>query len=141
MAALTPSNTLSADAILEAVTTAVDGTGVTAAWTTAYRLEPATDTSEGRIQGVITLAYGEDSVEVLVQLTIPRLEPAVIKGDLNGDGRVDIQDVMFACKILARNNSGTDPSPEELERGDMDGDGQVLINDIMSICRILASQN
>ena len=39
--ALTPSNTLSADAILEAVTTAVDGTGVTAAWTTAYSLEPA----------------------------------------------------------------------------------------------------
>ncbi len=139
--ALTPSNTLSADAILEAVTTAVDGTGVTAAWTTAYSLEPATDTSEGRIQGAITLTYGEDSVEIPIQLTIPPLGSAVIKGDLTGDGLVRIEDVMAACRILARQAGGDEPTDAELERGDLTGDGHIRIEDIMSICRILARQN
>lgn len=64
----------------------------------------------------------------------------VTPGDVDGNGSVDIQDVMSACKILARKNTGTDPTDEELARADLDGSGDVDIGDIMSICRILASQ-
>lgn len=138
LAALTPSNTLSADAILEAVAAAVEDTGATAAWTTAYSLEPATDTAEGRIQGAITLTYGEKDVEIPIRLTIPKLTPTVTKGDVNGDGDIDIQDVMAACRILARKNSGDEPSGQEKDRVDMNGDETVDIQDIMLICRVLA---
>ena len=67
--------------------------------------------------------------------------PGILKGDLNGDNQVDIQDVMAACKILARKNSQMVPTPDEIARGDMTGDGDVTIEDIMAICKVLARQN
>ncbi len=66
---------------------------------------------------------------------------AITKGDLDGNGEVDILDVMAACRILARKNAGSMPNNVEIQRGDMTGDGQVTIEDIMAICRILASKN
>ena len=62
----------------------------------------------------------------------------ILLGDVNGDGSINIQDVMAACRILARNNTGTEPSAEELSRADMNGDKAVLIDDIMAICKLLA---
>ncbi len=59
-------------------------------------------------------------------------------GDLDGNGDMDIRDVMAACRVLARKNVGLAPTFEELLRGDITGDGRVLIDDIMAICRILA---
>ncbi|MCI8360224.1 MAG: hypothetical protein HFE86_02675 [Clostridiales bacterium] len=62
-------------------------------------------------------------------------------GDLNGDDTVTIQDVMEACKVLARKSAGTEPTPGELLRGDLDGDDTVTINDVMELCKILARQS
>ena len=59
---------------------------------------------------------------------------------MTGDQKVDIIDVMAACRVLARKNTGNDPLPEEMLRGDMNGDEKFLIDDIMAICRVLASQ-
>ncbi len=64
----------------------------------------------------------------------------IIKGDMNGDEVVNITDVMEACRVLARKNTGNDPLPEEMLRGDMDEDGRFLIDDIMGICRVLAQK-
>ena len=60
------------------------------------------------------------------------------KGDLDGDGEVTIADVMEACKVMARESAGTDPTDEEIERGDLDGDDEITIADVMEICKILA---
>ena len=60
------------------------------------------------------------------------------KGDLDADGEVTIADVMEACKVMARESAGTDPTDEEIERGDLDGDDEITIADVMEICKILA---
>ena len=65
----------------------------------------------------------------------------IIPGDLDGNGTVDIQDVMAACRVLARQNGGTYPTAEEIAQGDLTGDGYIRIDDIMAICRLLAGQN
>lgn len=66
--------------------------------------------------------------------------PSYEKGDLDKDGKVTIQDVMEACKILARQSAGKKPTDEELELGDLDGSNSITINDVMEICKILARQ-
>ena len=66
--------------------------------------------------------------------------PAIIPGDLDDDGEVTIADVMEACKVMARESAGTDPTDDEIERGDLDSDGEITIADVMEICKILARQ-
>ena len=62
----------------------------------------------------------------------------VVPGDLNEDGKVTIQDVMEACKVLARKTAGRSPTADEMLRGNLDGDKDFTINDVMEICKILA---
>lgn len=66
-------------------------------------------------------------------------EEKPLPGDLDGSGAADIQDVMAACKILARQNTGALPDADALARGDMNGDGAVSIEDVMAICKLLAA--
>lgn len=90
--------------------------------------------------GVLTAGEGftnAENVTVSIQVTVSD----ILKGDMDGSGVVDIQDVMSACRILARQNMGSEPTDQELTRGDMNGDGFIRIDDIMAICRVLASQN
>ncbi|HIZ83689.1 MAG TPA: discoidin domain-containing protein, partial [Firmicutes bacterium] len=51
----------------------------------------------------------------------------IIPGDLTGDGKVSIEDVMAACRVIARKANGQQPLPDELARGDMNDDGKMLI--------------
>lgn len=138
LGALTPANGLTAAAIMEAVTDAVHNGEIAAAWTEGFRLEPATAAAEGRITGVITLTYKGESAGVKIDLTIPRLADTVVKGDLDKNGEVTIQDVMEACKVLARKSADKAPTPEEITRGDMNDDEILTIADVMEICKILA---
>lgn len=66
------------------------------------------------------------------------VEADVLKGDVDGNSEVTIQDVMEACKVLARKSAGQAPSAEELRRGNMDGDADFTISDVMEICKLLA---
>ena len=68
------------------------------------------------------------------------LHALVLLGDLDTDGEATIADVMEACKVMARESAGTDPTDEEIARGDLDGDGEITIADVMEICKILARQ-
>ena len=53
-----------------------------------------------------------------------------------------IEDVMKACRVLARKNTGQQaPQPDELERYDLTEDGDIGIDDIMAICRQIAIKN
>ena len=89
----------------------------------------------------VTLTLDGESVQVTATYIIDKLAPAVIKGDMNGNGKVTIEDVMAACRVLARKNTGSDPNSVEMLRGDMNEDGKFLIDDIMGICRVLAQKN
>ncbi|MCI8359910.1 MAG: hypothetical protein HFE86_01055 [Clostridiales bacterium] len=59
-------------------------------------------------------------------------------GDMDGSGGVTIQDVMEACKVLARQSAGKPPTEDEMIRGNLDGDKVFSISDVMEICKILA---
>ena len=82
---------------------------------------------------------GVDKMADDLAAAIDRLYTMVIPaGDLDGDGEVTIADVMEACKVMARESAGTDPTRAEIARGDLDGDGEITIADVMEICKILA---
>ena len=61
-----------------------------------------------------------------------------LPGDLDKDGKVTIQDVMEACKVLARKSAGKEPKADEMARGNLNGDDTFSITDVMEICKILA---
>ena len=87
---------------------------------------------------------GDEAVQKLVALkerTDEMEDPDFVAGDLDRDGKVAIEDVMEACKVLARKSVEQSPTAEEIERGDLDGDGDVTIADVMEICKILARRS
>lgn len=94
-----------------------------------YTLTGALSTSE---------AGNPQNLAASIQVTV--VAQPVTPGDVDGNGYVDIIDVMGACRILARKSTGIKPTDKEMARADMDGDDDVDITDVMSICRIIARQ-
>ena len=88
---------------------------------------------------VRTALIGNPEVSAMATVTVTPASQPVIPGDMDGNGRVDIADVMAACKVLARQTAGTPPTPQEIERGDLTGEGRVAIDDVMAICKIIAA--
>lgn len=92
--------------------------------------------------GLLTVAPGETAENITVytscggSLTLPLYK----LGDLNRDKSVDVQDIMAACRILARKAADIQPEASELLVGDITGEGNMGIDDIMGICRIVANQ-
>ncbi len=87
---------------------------------------------------VKTAAEPESIFAGLLDSETPGPGSAAVPGDMDGSGEVTIQDVMEACKVLARQSAGKVPTQEELLRGDLDGDKLFTISDVMEICKILA---
>ncbi|MCI8360995.1 MAG: hypothetical protein HFE86_06640 [Clostridiales bacterium] len=73
-----------------------------------------------------------------ISMTLSAAAPVYRKGDLNGDGRVEIGDVMEACKLLARKSAGQGLDIALAWACDMNGDGQVRIDDVMEMCKWIA---
>lgn len=65
----------------------------------------------------------------------------VLVGDLDLDEEITIADVMEACKVMARESTGTDPTLYELTAGDIDEDEEISIADVMEQCKMLARQS
>ncbi len=61
-------------------------------------------------------------------------EDAVI-GDANGDGSVNMKDILLLRRILA---GAAEPTPEEAARADVNGDGSFNMKDILLLRRIVA---
>ena len=59
-----------------------------------------------------------------------RNEWIMIQGDVNGDGTIDIVDVVFVINFILHINI---PTPEEFERADMNSDGELTIVDVVMI--------
>jgi len=56
-----------------------------------------------------------------------------IPGDVNGDGEVDLGDVLFLVSYLYKQG----PAPEPIERGDVNGDGVIDLGDILYLVSYL----
>ena len=104
---------------------------------TGYRLPALSDISSdaqfGDIDGdgdhdVIIANYGQQNRLFLCEYGPKRNpeEPQVLKGDVNGDGGIDIMDVLATVNHILGLVSLTE---EELDRADCNGDGQVDILD------------
>jgi regulation of enolase protein 1 (concanavalin A-like superfamily) len=58
--------------------------------------------------------------------------PAVVKGDLNGDGRLGIPDVTIALQIAV---GIIKPTPQQLAAGDLNGNGRIEIAEVTQMLR------
>ena len=110
---------------------------------------PGTTISEN---GLLTVAENETNASLKVKakvksrtpvqdevtVTVKFDEPDVVPGDMDKDGKVTIQDVMEACKVLARKTAGKEPTADEMLWGNLDGDNAFTIGDVMEMCKILA---
>ena len=141
LAAFSVSNDTNEENIMAVVQQAVTNEDIIVSSIENFVLIEATATEEGRITGEITLRLGDDTALIQVDKAIPKLTGEITLGDLDDDGEVTIADVMEACKVMARDSAGTDPTDDEIGRGDLDGDGEITIADVMEICKILARQN
>ena len=128
------------EAKLEVVLTPADAADKALAYESSNPAVAAVDET-GRITAldsgtaVITVASKADpTLKATCTVTV------YVKGDLTGDGNVNISDVMAACKVLARKSADQQPTPDEVLRGDVNGDTYVTITDIMAICKILAER-
>ena len=78
----------------------------------------------------VAWSYGEGYEDVTseMSLIVPGLEKP-IRGDLNGDGEVNIADVNAVIDAILNQNSG--------EQYDFDGDGEVTVSDVMALISFL----
>ena len=132
---LTATNDTAEADILAAAKQAVTNGAITASVTAFQKTEAGKQ--DGSLAVTLVLDLEGNTVEIKADWIIPK---AVIKGDVNGDGDVDISDVMALCKVLARKSAGQDPTRDEIARGDLTGEGDVTITDVMALCKILAKK-
>ncbi len=96
----------------------------------------AVDPDQYAAPGTFTLSGTVAGTDLAAEARITVYLP----GDLDKDGEVTIADVMEACKVMAREAAGTDPTDDEVVRGDLDADEEITIADVMEICKILARE-
>ena len=58
-----------------------------------------------------------------------------LKGDFNGNGKIEVDDALAALRIAAKLAEST---PEAIAIGDIDGNGAIEVNDALSILRVAA---
>ena len=113
--------------------------GVAITWT-AMRVESAALDGEAYEEGTPITALGDHvftitdgRTEVSVSFTI--VETAYMKGDFNGNGKIEVDDALAALRIAAKLAAET---PEAIAIGDIDGNGKVEVDDALAILRVAA---
>ncbi|MDE6088000.1 MAG: dockerin type I repeat-containing protein [Oscillospiraceae bacterium] len=78
--------------------------------------------------------YNSDYDAVVVQVTVTEEVQAVLRGDANDDGEVDISDIVLMNRVYV----GVDQiSSQGLANVDTDGDGKITLADSMNLLRYL----
>ena len=113
--------------------------GVAITWT-AMRVESATLDGEPYEQGTQITALGDHvfaitdgRTEVSVSFTV--VDQAYMKGDMDRDGEISVNDALRALRIAAQL---AEASAEDMRIGDVDGDGEITVNDALKILRVAA---
>ena len=138
---LAVSNGTTAEDYVNAVRAVVTNQDIRIGWGEAFEKTEATNQTPGSITGTITLQLSGKKADITIDAVIEQLDgpdPVIAPGDLDKDGKVTIQDVMEACKVLARKTAGKEPTADEMAWGNLDGDQAFTIGDVMEICKILA---
>jgi hypothetical protein len=130
-------------------TTVWNHTGVTIAETgwslQAYDISGIAD---GQATVYIRWAMGPTNVQTtysgwnIDDIEIWALAPEPPPGDINGDGRVDVEDFRLFCNCMAGPNVAGSPAgcePDYFSRADLDGDGDVDLWDFAVFQEALAS--
>ena len=73
--------------------------------------------------------YWKDFMEIVEEMEI-------IKGDLNGDGKISITDVVAIINVIAGNTT----DPKKVAAADVNGDGKVSITDCVAAINLMATQ-
>ena len=84
--------------------------------------------------GQYTLVVTNGDKVLTVRFTVTD-EPAVKKGDFNGNDKIEVDDALAALRIAAKLAEET---PESILVGDTDGDGHVTVADALAILRVAA---
>ncbi|MGQ9698986.1 MAG: carboxypeptidase regulatory-like domain-containing protein [Armatimonadota bacterium] len=119
-----------------------DDTGFVSAWNTVrdYRVPASAVNWEGEnviaIRGFVrnsTVENGGFSVKSPPRLTvIQSTTPPIVKGDLNGDGKVTVPDVTLALRFAVGVGK---PSTTQLRAGDINNNGRIDTADVTQILR------
>ena len=99
----------------------------------AYNLEdhPEFFGQKAMVYGVITKYFGIAGVKTVTEIIIGEDQPEPLKGDVNGDEKVDISDVVAVINTMAGETTFKDTS-------DVNNDGKTDISDVVMIINIMA---
>ncbi|HEY3281161.1 MAG TPA: dockerin type I repeat-containing protein, partial [Armatimonadota bacterium] len=84
---------------------------------------------------------GDDNDLYISKVTVSTVDPAgpppttVVKGDVTGDGKVAITDVVTGLRIVAGLLTAT---ADQLKAGDFNGNGKLDISEVIQILRVVA---
>ena len=81
----------------------------------------------------VTLPKSGDSQRYFDLFFIQKASYAIIKGDVNGDGKVNVGDIMAVINVMAGQGGEA-----EKAAADLNGDGSVNVGDIMAVINIMA---
>lgn len=102
-------------------------------YTHQYRVRVKSATC-GQDEVVASFGAISDDIDLTFNMQQEKTEPEPVRGDLNGDGRVDIADVNIAINIMI----GKAPSTE---LSDLNGDGKSDIADVNIVINIMLGKN
>ena len=99
----------------------------------AYNLEdhPEYFGQKAMVYGVITKYFGIAGVKTVTEIIIGEDQPEPLKGDVNGDEKVDISDVVAVINTMAGETTFKDTS-------DVNNDDKTDISDVVMIINIMA---
>ena len=92
------------------------------------------DSNNNIIDNNRTLGTGD---KIIITITVDEEYIAVVKGDLSGDGRILMNDVMKMANYLFDNNLITEK--HFLRASDIDDDGNIKMNDVMKVANYLVT--
>ena len=122
--------------LLAAASSALTEPGMSAVWVSPPRVTASTTESNGRISGNIRILAEEIYLDIVVNKELPK--QAVGRGDVDGNGKVSVSDVVELRKLIVR-GSWTD---SEFTAGNLDdSDSELTVSDVVALRALIVAGN